>query len=155
MNIAKVKGIIQQHVDLFPVVIACVVRRLGWEQPRGFAARSRVPRTQILRLHHSCARLDKTAKPRRLQLSLLYSLHPTREKQRLEIQLQQSYMIIEKYDAILRQSEHTNLYNHLINYTKSIYMGKVIVSKMTESNRSFNIPRRHTYWIFDTVSFLT
>ena len=45
-----------------------------------------------------------------------------------------------KNDAILHQSECTNLYNHLINYTKSIYMGKVIVSKMTQSNRSFNIP---------------
>ena len=64
----------------------------------------------------------------------LNSLHVTREKRRLEIQLQHSWVVIATYDAILHQPECTNLYNHLINYTKGIYMGKVIVSEKIQSN---------------------
>ena len=106
VNIAKIKEIIQQHANLFPVVA-------------------------------------------------LNSLHATREKRRLEIQLQHRWVVIATYDAILHQPECTNLYNHLINYTKGIYMGKVIVSEKIQSNWSFNIPPQHTVHTGHLTPFLS
>ena len=53
-------------------------RRLGRKQldfSRGFAARSRALRARISRLRRSCARLNKTAMLRRLDIFWNYTLH--------------------------------------------------------------------------------